>query len=144
MKKLSVFLALVLIISLWLTNTSFSQEIIVDIAGQKSTYKGTLYNLELNGLWIPTQTPCIVISGVAYVPLREVFQDYLGMTVGYDNNTRTAYVQKGKKGWISAWKTRLYIKTGQKWIPVCPWQLSTEIQWFRFHSLQDISGIPYR
>lgn len=114
MKKLSVFLALVLIISLWLTNTSFSQEIIVDIAGQKSTYKGTLYNLELNGLWIPTQTPCIVISGVAYVPLREVFQDYLGMTVGYDNNTRTAYVQKGSKRMDFSLEDQAIYKNGSK------------------------------
>jgi len=97
MKKLAAALVLVMVVSLWLTNLSFSQEITVDIAGQKSVYKGTVYNLELNGIWVPTQTPCIVISGVAYVPLREVFQDYLGMTVGYDGSSRTAYVQKDSK-----------------------------------------------
>lgn len=96
-KKLIASLALILTVCIWLTGSSFSLDIIVDIAGQKSTYKGNIYNLELNGIWVPTETPCIVVSGVAYVPLREVFQDYLGMTVGYDGSTQTAYVQKGSK-----------------------------------------------
>lgn len=97
MKKFISCLVLIFLISLCLTGTVFSQQITVDIAGKKSTYNGNVYNFELNGVWIPTQTPCIVISNVAYVPLREIFQNYLGMTVGYDGGTQTAYVQNGSK-----------------------------------------------
>ncbi|HEY8422132.1 MAG TPA: N-acetylmuramoyl-L-alanine amidase [Thermoclostridium sp.] len=114
MRKFFTSLVLILIVCLWLTNMSFSQEIIVDIAGRKSTYTGNVYSIELNGVWIPTQTPCIVISGVAYVPLREVFQDYLGMTVGYDSTSGTAYVQKGSKRMDFSFSNQAIYKNGVK------------------------------
>jgi len=114
MKRFLTALALILIVCLWLTNISFSQEIIVDIAGKKSTYTGSVYSIELNGVWIPTQTPCIVLSGVAYVPLREVFQDYLGMTVGYDSGSGTAYVQKGSKRMDFSLNNQVIYKNGVK------------------------------
>lgn len=104
-------MALILTVCIWLTGLSFSLDIIVDIAGQKSTYKGNIYNLELNGIWVPTETPCIVVSGVAYVPLREVFQDYLGMTVGYDAALRQRMFRKVLREWILISPNRLFIKT---------------------------------
>lgn len=114
MKRFITALVFVFSFCLLLTNLSFSQGITVDIAGGKSTYTGNVYNLELNGIWVPTQTPCIVISGVAYVPLREVFQDYLGMTVGYDSSKETAYVQQGSKRMEFSLNNQAIYKNGAK------------------------------
>ncbi len=97
MKKIISVAFFILVIFVILSNTAFSQNITVKIGKNETSYSGTLYNLELNGLWIPTETPCIVVAGVAYVPLREVFQDYLGLTVGYDNISGMAYVLSGSK-----------------------------------------------
>jgi len=114
MKKIAGVLMLVFTFSIILSNISFAQEITVDIAGKKSAYTGNVYSLELNGVWVPTQTPCIVISGVAYVPLREVFQDYLGMTVGYDNNNGIAYVQQGSKKMEFSFSNQAIYQNGAK------------------------------
>ena len=114
MKRFITALVFVFSFCLLLTNLSFSQGITVDIAGGKPTYTGNVYNLELNGIWVPTQTPCIVISGVAYVPLREVFQDYLGMTVGYDSSKETAYVQQGSKRMEFSLNNQAIYKNGAK------------------------------
>lgn len=114
MRKFTTALVLILVVCLWLTNNSYTQGITVDVAGQKSTYTGSVYTLELNGVWVPTQSPCIVLSGVAYVPLREVFQDYLGMTVGYDNSNGTAYVQQGSKKMEFNFKNQAIYKNGVK------------------------------
>lgn len=94
MKK---FLSVLIFILLFMafTNAVLAQGITVKIGDETTTYNGTVYNLELNGVWVPTETPCIVLAGVAYVPLREVFQDYLGLTVGYDQERDMAYVQSG-------------------------------------------------
>jgi len=97
MRKALTFLFLVFLLLSLFSMNAYSKNVTVKIGGQESTYSGTLYNLELNGLWIPTKTPCIVLANVAYVPLREVFQDYLGLTVGYDSQTGTAYVSSGSK-----------------------------------------------
>ncbi len=95
MKRLLTTLVFIFILSLLLSTISIGQGITINISGNKTNYTASVYNLELNGVWIPTQTPCVVISGFAYVPLREVFSNYLGMTVGYDDNSGTAYVQSG-------------------------------------------------
>ena len=68
----------------------------------------------MNGIWIPTQTPCVVISGFAYVPLREVFGNYLGMIVGYDENNGTAYVQSGSKRMDFNFSNQAIYKNGVK------------------------------
>lgn len=112
-KFLSALILFTLICSLF-TNVSFSQNITVDIAGTKSTYTGNVYSLELNGVWVPTQTPCIIISGVAYVPLKEVFRDYLGLTVGYDSSKGIAYVQQGTKKMEFSFSKQAIYKNGVK------------------------------
>ena len=113
MRKSLTFLFLVLLILSFFSMNALSKNVTVKIGGEELTYSGTLYNLELNGLWIPTKTPCIVLSNVAYVPLKEVFQDYLGLTVGYDSQNGIAYVSSGsKKMEFSFSKQEIYQKMG--------------------------------
>ena len=94
MKKILSFLIFIFLFAFF-SNAAMAVD--VKIGSTTTTYKGTVYNLELNGVWVPTETPCIVVAGVAYVPLHEVFQDYLGLVVGYDQNTEMAYVRYGDK-----------------------------------------------
>lgn len=112
MRKSLTFLFLVLLILSFFSMNALSKNVTVKIGGEELTYSGTLYNLELNGLWIPTKTPCIVLSNVAYVPLKEVFQDYLGLTVGYDSQTELPTSVPVQRKWNSASQNRKYIKMG--------------------------------
>lgn len=114
MKRHLSALVFIFIFSLLFSTVSSGQGITVDIAGKKINYTSNVYNLELNGIWIPTQTPCVVISGFAYVPLREVFGNYLGMTVGYDENNGTAYVQSGSKRMDFNFSNQAIYKNGVK------------------------------
>ena len=114
MKKLLSALVLIIFVSLFSTNVVFSQGITIKTSNSSYTYQGTVYNLELNGLWVPTDTPCVVISGFAYVPLREVFQDYLGLTVGYDNQKELAYVKSGSKTMEYSFSKQSIYQNGKK------------------------------
>jgi len=114
MRKFLSMLILIFLVSVFLTNAVFSKEITVKTGNPSFTYKGTVYNLELNGLWVPTVTPCVVISGFAYVPLREVFEDYLGLTVGYDNLREMAFVTNGVKTMEYSFKEQAIYQNGKK------------------------------
>lgn len=114
MKKCFSAIILIVLILGFFSNPVSSQDVTVKIGDSSSAYKGTLYNLELNGVWIPTETPCIVVSGVAYVPLREVFQDYLGLTVGYDEGKEMAFVQSGAKKMEFSFKQQAIYQNGTK------------------------------
>lgn len=114
MKKLLSALVLIILFSMILANSAFSKEITIKTGNSSYTYKGTVYNLELNGVWVPTVNPCVVISGFAYVPLREVFQDYLGLTVGYDESREMAYVTNGSKTMEYSFKEQAIYQNGKK------------------------------
>lgn len=111
-KRLSCLILIFLFLAL--TNAVFAQGITVQIGSKTTTYTGTVYNLELNGVWIPTETPCIVLAGVAYVPLREVFSDYLELTVGYDQDREMAYVQSGSKKMEFSSREQAIYQNGKK------------------------------
>jgi len=114
MKKFLSALFLVILVSVTLTNYAFSKEITIKTGTSSYTYQGPVYNLELNGLWVPTVTPCVVISNFAYVPLREVFQDYLGLNVGYDDSRQVAYVTNGSKIMEYSFKEQAIYQNGKK------------------------------
>lgn len=120
MRKSLTFLFLVLLILSFFSMNALSKNVTVKIGGEELTYSGTLYNLELNGLWIPTKTPCIVLSNVAYVPLKEVFQDYLGLTVGYDSQNGIAYVSSGSKKMEFSFSKQEIYQNGIKVEPSLP------------------------
>lgn len=114
MKKLLSAFVIVILFSMFLSNAVFSKEITIEVGSSSYTYQGTVYNLELNGLWVPTVTPCVVISGFAYVPLREVFQDYLGLTVGYDNLSELAFVKNNSNKIEYSFKKQAIYQNGKK------------------------------
>lgn len=114
MKKLLSAFILIILVSVCLANTAISQSITIKTGNSSYTYQGTIYNLELNGTWVPTVTPCVVISGFAYVPLREVFQDYLGLSVGYDNSKEMAFVKNGSKIMEYSQKEQAIYQNGKK------------------------------
>jgi N-acetylmuramoyl-L-alanine amidase len=120
MRKALSFLFLVLLILSFISNSAYSKNVTVKVGGEELTYSGTLYNLELNGLWIPTKTPCIVLANVAYVPLKEVFQDYLGLTVGYDSQNGIAYVSSGSKKMEFSFSKQEIYQNGVKVEPQLP------------------------
>jgi len=120
MRKALPVLFLVLLILSFISNSAYSKNITVKVGGEELTYTGTLYNLELNGLWIPTKTPCIVLANVAYVPLREVFQDYLGLTVRYDGEKGIAYVSSGSKKMEFSYSKQEIYQNGVKIDPSLP------------------------
>lgn len=112
-KHLSVIL-FIFLLTAFFSNAAFSETITVKIGETSTAYKGTVYQLELNGVWIPTKTPCIVAAGVSYVPLREVFQDYLGLSVGYDQAKDMAYVQSGSNRMEFYHKEQVIYQNGKK------------------------------
>lgn len=114
MRKLLPVIVFIFLITAFFSNAAFSESITVKIGETSTTYKGTIYQLELNGVWIPTKTPCIVAAGVSYVPLREVFQDYLGLTVGYDQAKDMAYVQSGSNRMEFYHKEQVIYQNGKK------------------------------
>jgi len=120
MRKALPVLFLVFLILSVISNSAYSKNITVKVGGEELTYSGTIYNLELNGLWIPTKTPCIVLANVAYVPLREVFQDYLGLTVGYDGERGIAYVSSGSKKMEFSYSKQEIYQNGVKVDPPLP------------------------
>lgn len=113
MKKFLSFFIFIFLFTFF-SNAAMSQGIDYKIGSTTTTYKGTLYNLELNGVWVPTETPCIVIAGLAYVPLREVFQDYLGLSVGYDEDREMAYVRSGDNIMEFSQKDQVIYQNGKK------------------------------
>jgi N-acetylmuramoyl-L-alanine amidase len=114
MKRLFSLSVLTIFAMALLSNISLAQDITVKTGTSSHVYKGTVYNLELNGVWVPTETPVIVVSGVAYVPLREVFQDYLGLTVGYDSALEMAYVQSNSNKMEFSYKDQAIFQNGKK------------------------------
>lgn len=120
MRKRFPVILLIFLLFVLFSNAAFSEAITVKTGDKTTTYNGTIYHLELNGVWIPTKTPCIVLAGVAYVPLREVFQDYLGLTVGYDQGKDMAYVQSGSNRMEFYHKEQAIYQNGKQIDPALP------------------------